>query len=384
MVEWMRKLVFAAVAAVLGLTAVLVVAELGLRLTDRPFPAVIGWRGDRPAEHNEFGFRGRHSDARAAVRLVLLGDSQVEAVNTPVDEMPEVLLRRAITAGAGRAASVVSVGGSGWGQDQQLLALRTHIDAIKPAAVVLWFTEGNDLWNNTFPTHFPKDGWPKPTFWLEGTAIQGPNSPWLGLYRPRGLYLAQAIRRLRHLPNYPSDAEWERHLPPPYRAAAAPPGTRPLVEELAEKSGVPPDEVPFFSAENFATEKTHYSIYLVPESARLHYAAALTRALLLQIQQLCQANGVRFFVLTTERWHISHIPETPTLFEVNGKGYTLSASSARHVIDEVMDGLPWIRVTGVSPEAVTSKTDSHWNVAGNKFVMDWVARELLRELAELH
>ena len=217
----------------------------------------------------------------------------------------------------------MSIEGAGWGQDQQLLALQANIAAIRPAAVVLWFTEGNDLWNNTFPTHFPKDGWPKPTFWLEGTELKGPNSPWLGLYRPPGPYLLQAVRRLRGVPNYPIDAEWERHLPPPYRAATPPPGTPALVQVLAEQSGIRPDQVPYFSAENFDTEKTHYSIYLFPESPRLQYAAALTRALLVRIQTLCEANGARFFVLTTERWNTSHIPDTPTMFEVNSKGYTL-------------------------------------------------------------
>ena len=30
-----------------------------------------------------------------------------------------------------------------------------------------------------FPSHLPKDGTPKPTFWLEGTKLEGPNLPWL-------------------------------------------------------------------------------------------------------------------------------------------------------------------------------------------------------------
>jgi hypothetical protein len=157
------------------------------------------------------------------------------------------------------------------------------------------------------------------------------------------------------------------------------------VQELAEKSGVRPDEVlPYFSAENFENEKTHYSIYLVPESPRLYYAAALTRALLLRIQHLSEANGAKFFVLITERWSISHIPEAPTMFEVNGKGYMLATSSARHVIDGVLEGLPTIRVTGVPSDAVVSKTDGHWNAEGNNYAMQWTARELAREPPEPH
>jgi hypothetical protein len=261
------------------------------------------------------------------------------------------------------------------------LALQAHIDAIRPSAVVLWFTEGNDLWNNTFPTHFPKDGYPKPTFWLEGDELKGPNIPWLATYRPRGLYLMQALRRASGLPIYPRDSDWEGHLPPPYRAAAPPQGTPSLVQVLADRRGIRVDEVPYFQDENFETEKTHYSLFLIPESPRLKYAAALTRALLLRIRSLCETNGAKFYILTTEPWFNMGIPDAPTMFEVKGKGYTLSSASARRVINEVLDGLPTVRVIGTPPDAVISKTDAHWNAEGNKYVMDWLGRELAKDRA---
>jgi hypothetical protein len=162
----MRKLLFCTAAVVLGAVSGLLAAEVVLRLTDRPRPAVIGWTGGRPGEKNDFGFRGHRFDATAHQRLILLGDSQVES-ETGFDDMPEVHLRRALSQFIGEDVSVVSIAGGGWGQDQELLALMAHVRAIRPTIVVLWFTPSNDLWNNTFPTHFPKDGLPKPTFWLE-------------------------------------------------------------------------------------------------------------------------------------------------------------------------------------------------------------------------
>jgi hypothetical protein len=281
---------------------------------------------------------------------------------------------------AGANVSVVSIGASGWGQDQELSALQADIGAIRPSAVVLWFTEGNDLWNNVFPTNFPRDGRPKPTFWLDGAELKGPDIPWLENYRPPGPYILQAIRRVRGIPNYPTDEEWERHLPPPYVAATPPRGTLSLRQVLADQHGIPIDQVPYFEGENFETEKTHYSVYLVPESPRLKYAAALTRALLLRIRSLCEANGAKFFVLTTERWDTSGIPETPTMFEVKGKGYTLSSMSASGVIDRVLDGLQAIRVNGIPPDAVISKTDAHWSAEGNKYVMERVGHQLAKGL----
>jgi hypothetical protein len=376
----MRKLTFGAVIIVVELTAGLIVTEVVLRLTHRPRPAVIGWTSGRPAEQNQFGFRGHRFDGSASVRIVLLGDSQVEAAGTDFGDMPEVTLRRAVAEEAGANVGVVSIGAGGWGQDQELLALQTHIDAIRPSAVVLWFTEGNDLWNNTFPTNFPRDGWPKPTFWLDGAELKGPNIPWLENYRPPGLYILQAIRRLRGIPNYPTDGEWERHLPPPYAAAAPPQGALSLRQVLADQHGIPIDQVPYFEGENFETEKTHYSVYLVPESPRLKYAAALTRALLLRIRSLCEANGAEFFVLMTERWDTSGIPDTPTMFEVKGKGYTLSSTSAVGVINTVLEGLPTIRVNRMPPGMEISKTDAHWNAEGNKYVMEQLGYQLVKRL----
>jgi hypothetical protein len=362
----MRKLTFSALIIVVGFTTGLILTEVVLRLTQRPGSAVIGWTSGQPAEQNEFGFRGHHFDASAGVRLVLLGDSQVEAAGTVFGDLPEVTLRRAMAEEAGANVGVVSIEAGGWGQDQELLALQADIGAIRPSAVVLWFTEGNDLWNNTFPTNFPRDGRPKPTFWLDGAELKGPDIPWLENYRPPGLYIVQAIGRLRGVPNYPTDEEWERHLPPPYVAATPPQGTPSLRQVLADQHGIPVDQVPYFDDENFETEKTHYSVYLFPESPRLQYAAALTRALLLRIRSLCEANGAKLFILTTERWDTSGIPDTPTMFEVKGKGYTLSSTSAVGVINRVLDGLPIIRVSGIPRDAVISKTDAHWSAEGNK------------------
>jgi hypothetical protein len=255
----MRRHLIGTVAITIVLIAMLLLTEVVLRLTDRPGAAVVGWTSGRPGEQNQFGFRGHRFDPTADVRVLLLGDSQVEAYAVAFDDMPERQLQRTVAELVRTTVSVVSIGSSGWGQDQELLALQAHIKPARPSAVVLWFTEDNNLWNNTFPTHFPKDGTPKPTFWLEGTKLEGPNVPWLEAYRPQGLYLAQAFRRVRGVPIYPTDAEWERRLPPSYRASAPSNGAVSLMKTLAETRGVRVDELPYFNDENFDTEKTHYN-----------------------------------------------------------------------------------------------------------------------------
>lgn len=374
----MRRHLIGAVAITVVLVAMLVLTEAVLRLTDRPGAPVVGWTSGRPGEQNQFGFRGHRFDPAADVRVVLLGDSQVEAYAAAFGDMPERQLQRTVAELTRTNVSVLSIGSGGWGQDQELLALQAHIKAARPSAVVLWFTEDNDLWNNTFPTHFPKDGTPKPTFWLEGTKLEGPNVPWLEAYRPPGLYLAQAMRRVRRVPIYPTDAEWERRLPPPYRASALSNDAVSLMKTLAESRGIRVDELPYFNDENFDTEKTHYNTYLVPESPRLTYSAALTRALLLRIRDLSEASGAKFFILVAEK--SPPIPDPPTMFEVKGKGYWLSAAARRAVLARVLEGLPTIRVTGTPSDAVVSKTDGHWNTEGNAYVMDSLGRRLASEL----
>jgi hypothetical protein len=372
-----QRLLVGAVVVALTVTGGLLLTEAVLRVADRPRPAVIGWTSGRPGETNNFGFRGHPFDATARQRIVLLGDSQVES-RTGFDDMPEVHLRRALSKLGREDVGVVSIGAGGWGQDQELLALAAHIRAIQPTVVVLWFTASNDLWNNTFPTHFPRDGRPKPTFWLEGETLRGPNVPWLSRYRPPGLYVVQAARRLLRAPNYPTDADWERYLPPAYRPTALHEGLRSLAALVAERRGIRIDELPYFHLENFTTEKTYASIYLVPHSPRLRYAAALTRALLLRIRDLCDDNRARFLVLYSTHWDT--YPEEPTLVEVRGKGYVVSSASARRLIDGVLDGLPTIRVEGVPTDAVISRTDRHLNGEGNKYVMEALARHLAGQL----
>lgn len=376
MVRVERQLLFGSVAVAIGVVAALLLGEVVLRLTDRPRPIVIGWAGRGAAEKNDFGFRGHRLDADARLRVVLLGDSQVEATGTAFDEMPEVHLQRRLSQSTNGSVSVVSIAAGGWGQDQELLALAAYVRAIRPAIVVLWFTAGNDLWNNAFPTHFPRDGWPKPTFWLEGTELKGPNVPWLAEYRPPGLYLMRAVRRIRRQPNYPTDADWERYLPSSYRPLLPRPDSPSLATMLAARRGLRVDELPYFQEENFENEKTHFSIYFVPVSPRLEYAAALTRALLLKIKRVCEAHGAKLFVLTTEQW--DSLPDHPTVFEVKGKGVMLSSAAARRLIDGVLDGLPTIRVE--RPAQVISKTDSHLNAEGNRYVMDSVAWHIVEQM----
>jgi hypothetical protein len=378
-----RRFSLAVITVALGFLAPIVAGEVAFRVAGWPRPVVIGWTFDgKLSERNELGFRGRPG-VEGDATVVLLGDSQVEALASRIDAMPEAHLERALERHTARHIRVVSIGASGWGQDQQLLALKAHISAVRPWAVVLWFSRDNDVWNNTFPTHWPANGWPKPTYWLIDEELRGPNAPWLGSYRRREPYLVQLVRRAAHRPLYLTDEEWEARLPQAYRPVALE-GTAPsLAATVALRRGIPIERLDF-SGENFDTEKTHYHLHLEPESERLAYSLKLTRRLLQEIRQLCDANSARFYVFMLEDTGTmvppGAIPEAPTLFEINGKGYVLSATSARRRLDDLLRDTPTI-LAPAPANAFVSATDLHLNDQGNRYAMDAIARRLHADLS---
>jgi hypothetical protein len=367
-----------AVVLFAGIAVAVAAAEITLRLLDLPKEQPVGWawRGD-PDERNELGFRGHRAEGVADDTIMLVGDSHVET-SLPFGLMPEVLLGSALRALTGRATRVVSVGAAGWGQDQQLLALRRALPLIRPRMVVLWFTPANDVWNNTFPTHMPKDGWPKPTFWLEGDALRGPHAASGTGYRPPGPRLFRAWRRILQRPMYVTDAEWESKLPPAYSGGAVPPGrVQSLVEYGAAQFELPLAEMEAgLVNENFENEKTHASLALTPRSPRLEYSIRLTRALLGEIARLCGQHGAAFLVFYVDTSKYAKLPEEPTPFMISGRVVTLSNAAEQAVIREVLADVPTFVLSGYRPEFRISKIDGHLNEEGNRYFMTALARRI--------
>ena len=151
-------------------------AEVFLRVSDVGNMRA-GWRiaheldsvHAKPLYVNQLGYRGHTiSASEAEVSIVLDGDSQVECTSCPDDHLPEDALREAF-AERGRKVRVTSLGASGFGADQELLALRSYFRAGYHAdVVVVWQTPGNDIFNAMFPNMAPVFGVGKlkPTFRL--------------------------------------------------------------------------------------------------------------------------------------------------------------------------------------------------------------------------
>jgi hypothetical protein len=127
---------------------------------------------------NQLGYRGQTIEYHEDDYVVLLvGDSGLEASASPPEHMPEQFLQKALAARLNKPVKVFSLASSGWGQDQQLLAVQEYLRTYRANLVILWSTPGNDFWENAFPDRSAtkKAGRLKPTFILIGQELDGPH-----------------------------------------------------------------------------------------------------------------------------------------------------------------------------------------------------------------
>jgi len=166
---WLGKILL----ALAGIIISLVVVEMGLRLLGVEYPIFFdydpvlgnklrpGVRGRYLTEGNGYvsinrdGLRDReHSLAHPAdtLRIAILEDSYAEAMQVNQDEtfwavMAEELNRCANL--RGRRVEVINFGQSGFGTTQELLTLQHRVWKYSPDVILLAFTTGNDLADNS-------------------------------------------------------------------------------------------------------------------------------------------------------------------------------------------------------------------------------------------
>ncbi|MCC7001484.1 MAG: SGNH/GDSL hydrolase family protein [Gemmatimonadaceae bacterium] len=100
---------------------------------------------------NSFGMRDReHEIAKApgVFRVLVLGDSFMEAYQVPFDSSMPAMLEQALAARTGKRIEVVNAGVSGWGTDDELRYYTEYGRAMKPDLVVVAMTLHNDVSDN--------------------------------------------------------------------------------------------------------------------------------------------------------------------------------------------------------------------------------------------
>lgn len=362
---------------VVSTIAGLAIAEGVLRSLD-PFRFRSGWRDEfelefEPGRHasvNQLGFRGRRIDYVDTDRVVVLvGDSQVECPACSGNRLPEHALEEALARRlGGSGVRVFSIGASGYGADQGLLALREYFSrGYRADLVAYWQTLGNDVWNVVFPSHSTQlgVGHLKPTFRLAAGRLIEPD-------REIGDIFCRFYLHCLHLQLARGGIEgsWEAELPPP---VAPSPGRSnadlPVVE----------------TQEDVPHEKTHWSIWLLPESPRKRYGITLLNSLLKEMRNLAAQHAAEFIVFDVDRYTPRGLEELRTDFFRPGRKYVkfgdqlfLAGAEQEYfrVSAEVNEGLTVYYVPITARGHVVSDRDSHLNERGNADVMSKLALEL--------
>jgi len=289
------KAIYRSIALIVSVSIALLIAEAMLRLVDKPKPIISGWKTSdinpelSELERNQLGFRGQQIEyADNDFVVVLLGDSQVEAMACGYEWMPERRLQNYLNS-SGRKVRMFTVGASGYGQDQELLALREYYQKFRANLVILWETPINDIWNNQFPTTI--DGHAKPTFWLEDGRLHGPTEELRQYVRETPRFKLLALWR-RNLIRF-REQEWEKYLPPV---------NTPLTEFMGP---VKDDWQQIWNHnhesrfENLGNERTPLAMYLTPRSKRMQYGLDLTSKLLKEVESLVSSRGGKFVTFAT-------------------------------------------------------------------------------------
>jgi lysophospholipase L1-like esterase len=164
--EWATRIVLLLLSAVLGIglaeaaARVLFAREFGdvLALDDtllyRPIPGAVKYHhlsaanGDRRIEvrYNEQGFRGGAlRPAGSAARVVVYGDSFIDAYFADDSTTFCRRLEQHLAAALGRPVEVVNAGVRGYGPDQVALRLEQELPTLRPDLVIVAFYAGNDF-----------------------------------------------------------------------------------------------------------------------------------------------------------------------------------------------------------------------------------------------
>lgn len=357
--------------AVTSTLATLLISEVILEVVDKPKPVTSGWRGlgIPPSEMNQLGFRGQLIEYGSEDFVItLLGNSQAEAAACAYEWMPERRLEYYLNA-SGRRVRVFTVGAGGYGQDQELLALQEYFEKYRADMVVLWETPSNDVWNNLFPTHYPADGKPKPTFWLEGGRLRGP-SELIGQPISDGPRL-KSLLLLRRVFHWSRDARWERRYPPPYKPLA---GVAAGAKDDWQRWW--DDNTHNFRNENLDNEKSHLAVFLTPRSERMQYGLDLTNALLKEIEGLTRSRGGRLVAFTQQAPPSEEDDHVEGVHSLNGKYYATSGAQYRDNVEYMNRGIDFLMLPVTVGQWKVGPDNTHLN----EHATDQVMRDLAGQL----
>jgi lysophospholipase L1-like esterase len=383
---WLLRIVTVLVGVGLGALTVEAVVRLALPVSDffyefdphvglKGIPAKQGWAVKRgafatPVAFNSHGFRDREhawTKPEGTRRVMLLGDSFIEALQVPLERSITALLEERLRS-AGHRVELVNLGLSGFGTARQYLMLRHYGLRYQPDLVVLFFV-GNDISDNSRRLQ-GKPFVPYPVPGPDGRlARDDDGAPRFSPFTDRTSALEPVAALLR------------RHSKA-YRALREAADSAPSLNGLLYRAGLvttPPEQVNRPDRDNFG----FYEIYRPTLTPAWAEAWALTEDMLLATRDLAGRHGARFaVVLVPAAWEVypewwnDILRRVPAMREVP---MDLTLPSARLGAFLAAHDIPYVsllaefraRAAQLPPLYIAG--DAHWTADGHRLAADLVA-----------
>lgn len=337
-------------------------------------------------EINEMALRGRrfaYSDLDFVVLLV--GDSQVEAAASVMALMPEVMLQDRLSVLLNKPVKVFSLAASGWGQDQQVLAMEKYFRSHRADLVAVWATPINDFWENTFPDRSvtAQAGHFKPTFRLRDDRLEGPFFE-ADFYAGNSALYHALLKATTDTPLAQDILDhWIAALPPALNPQDSSPncdGAVAMPEDSFMRDIFELDMSRRYlldTPQDAASSRSHYAPYTIPASARDRYEKQVTRALFQKMSQVAKENAAifRVFYPVREDWD-KNWRAIACVRTADHRLYAYSPDFLKLLQETTpADEFIFFDIEGKN-ENVVSKNDRHLNSTGNRKVMENLAREV--------
>jgi hypothetical protein len=284
--------------------------------------------------------------------------------------------------------TVFTLGQTGWGQDQELLALDALIGTAHPHLIVNWFTPENDLWNNAFPTHYPRSGTPKPTFVLDHDRLRLTSRDEIlpGWTRSRFLTASKIAsdRIERRLRGISASADFSGHFPLPFdpdgtwERAHLPPASTARTSATDDETAYLSQFNPYFEMDPVELEKSHFVIGMNPQSPRIDYMVHLTAALIRRIQIRAKQADAEYAALyySAETTNQPLYPPDGT-YHARGYEFVFSHRRMHERLEEMFDGIRRYEIPLLDNDWRMPHNDPHLITPANRHVLESLARLLV-------
>lgn len=285
-------------------------------------------------------------------RILVLGDSFVEAEQVPFDESFVQQLRVILRNKTGEKIEIISTGASGYGTDNEYLVAQKYVPIYKPDLVVLLFTPGNDIKDNYFE--------------------RGKNQIVFGLARDGTLKIAE-----NHVA---PDPAWKRFI-----------GKHSQLAYLMYFKVIPGVQRAFSQSNELDTEYyREFGVFQKKYTDEWNDAWTLTKTLVLETRNVAKAQGSDFvLVVGTNKFQLNQ-----ELYDKAKEKYPqfdeehVDLEKPENILSELcqqndmncLDLLPefktYVETTGQLPHYYI---DGHWNVEGHTLAAETISQYLIQK-----